>query len=229
MAAGGDEFAYHPMPVLVPVAFVLAVVGLTGLMGLMGVLVALIALPLSVWAIVKVARSEGFYSGGTLAKLALGLSLVGLIGGSLVQRHRYQTEVPEGFERISFNYDVSKQPIGQAAFGGTEVSERIQALEGQPVFLKGYMYPTRQTQGLTSFLLLKDTGECCFGGDPAVTDMIGIKMQGDLTADHHELQRVAIAGKFRVNRNYGSSANDGSPEPLYLIDAEHFEVAQTAF
>ena len=227
--ASGDEFDYHPTPVLVPIVLVMSLVGLTGLIALPGILVALLTIPLAIWAWWKVRSSEGFYAGRSLALSALGLALVGAIGGITYQRYLYQHEVPKGFERISFNQDVSREPIQQSAFGGTTVSPKIEDLVGEQVFIKGYMYPTKEVSGLRAFLLLKDTGECCFGGDPEVTDMIGVKMKGDLTADHYELQLVSVAGKFRVNRNYGNVETGGSPEPLYMIDAEHFELARTSF
>lgn len=226
-AEGG--FDYHPMPVLVPLAFVTALLGLTGLFGVVGILLAIVAVPLSLLAWWKVRQSDGFYSGGVLSKASVGLALFGVVAGIAAQRHAYQNEVPEGAERISFNYDVSKQPLTET-FNGYDVSEGIEQLEGQTVFVKGYMYPQQVTEGLPAFLLLKDTGECCFGGKPAITDMIGVKMEGDLRADHYEQTLVSVAGTFRVNRNYGRTGGgaDGL-EPLYQIEATHFEPARTRF
>ena len=53
----------------------------------------------------------------------------------------------------------------------------MKALDGQRIFIKGYMYPTKELEGLNSFLLVKDTGQCCFGGNPAITDMIMVTME----------------------------------------------------
>ena len=222
-----DGFDYHPMPVLVPVAFVIALLGLTGLVGVFGIIMAAIAVPIAAWALLKIRASEGFYSGRGLARAALALGLFGVIGGVVSQRIAYKNEVPAGFDRVSFKYDISEKPVEESNLG-MRVSSDVKQLEGKPIFVKGYMYPQRQTEGLKTFLLLKDTGECCFGGDPAVTDMIGIKLKGT-EASHHEQQLVSVAGTFRINPNYGNWSRDGSPEPLYMLDATHFELSRTRF
>lgn len=222
-----DTFDYQPMPVLVPLAMVLAIGGLTGLLGAFGILLGLVAIPVSILAWLKVRNSDGFYSGGTLAKTALGLAVVGVVAGVALQRHAYRNEVPDGARRLSFKYDISDEPLGET-FDGVAVSDAIRELDGQTVFLKGYMYPQKSTENLPSFLLLKDTGECCFGGEPAIQDMIGVKMSGDLLANHHEQVLVAVAGTFKVNENYGRTGAQ-KLEPLYQIEATHFEPARTIF
>ena len=65
------------------------------------------------------------------------------------------------------------------------------------MLLKGYMYPGKQQQGITQFLLVRDQGDCCFGGSPKITDRVlvqlrasqGISFSGRLTK---------IAGRFVI-------------------------------
>ena len=224
----GDGFDYHPMPVLVPIAAVLALGSLLAFLGLIGIVIGVVAVPVAILAWWKVRSSEGFYSGGGLAKASLVLALVGLIGGSAWQRQMYLNEVPEGFRRVNFSYDISKKPVAETPTG-VEVPDDVAELEGREIFIKGYMYPQQQTEDLRAFLLLKDTGECCFGGQPKVTDMIGVEMEGDLRADHHDLLLVSVAGTFHINHNYGRPNASGDPKPLYHLDATHFEIAKTQF
>ena len=48
------------------------------------------------------------------------------------------------------------------------------------------MYPTKELQGLKTFLLVKDNAQCCFGGNPAMRDMILVNMVGNKTVNFHQ-------------------------------------------
>jgi hypothetical protein len=80
------------------------------------------------------------------------------------------------------------------------------------------MYPQRKLTGLTEFVLLKDTGQCCFGGSPALTDMIVVRFK-DFTVDHRDLQLVNVAGKFHA----GNPTQSEGLSAIYTIDATHFK------
>jgi len=97
-------------------------------------------------------------------------------------------------------------------------------LDKQNVFLKGYMYPTRQTEDLKSFILVKDNGQCCFGGQPDAKDMILVEMQDDHRADFYA-GLVAVAGKFQAE----APTQAGELRPVYQLKGTHFEQARTAY
>ena len=67
------------------------------------------------------------------------------------------------------------------------VPPSAQELNGKKVFIKGYVYQPSgrggQMSGLKEFVLVRDKGQCCFGGNPKLTDMILVKLQGSLTAE----------------------------------------------
>jgi hypothetical protein len=86
------------------------------------------------------------------------------------------------------------------------------------------MYPTGRTEGLPGFLLLKDSGQCCFGGKPALQDMVGVRMAPGKEVDYFA-GRVAVAGTFKLNENYQGE----NLEPIYILEAEHFARAKTSF
>lgn len=138
--------------------------------------------------------------------------------------YNYHHEVPEGFERINFARQIS-----QNAFivneGARDIHPDVKALVDKPIFLKGFMYPTGQDVGLTKFLLLKDSGQCCFGGQPALQDMVEVRMKEGLDVDYYA-GRVSVAGTFKINPYY----HGADPlEPLFLLEAEYFSKAKTAF
>lgn len=222
------EFDYRPVPVSVVVGLALSVLGLTALLGFFGIPLALFGALLSLAAWWKVRSSEGAYGGRGLAVIGAVLGALGAAGGTATQVYAYKTEVPEGFERISFEYDISRPGIRQSA-EGVAIPQPVADLSGQDVFLKGYMYPDPQNrrEGIDSFLLVKDLGDCCFGGTPALTDMIGVEFPADddLRATFYEQTKVSVAGTFRVREDFGAGEN----EPVYGIDAKHFDRSRSAF
>jgi hypothetical protein len=126
--------------------------------------------------------------------------------------------VPEGYERVSFPW-LSKQPPEFRDDGDFNIAPDVAALDGKPIFIKGYMYPTRQKTGIQEFVLVKDTGQCCFGGNPKLTDMIVVKFQDGMTVDHKEQTLVAVAGTFHA-KNIRQS---GELAAIYSIDGTHFK------
>ena len=194
---GQDEFQYRPMPPLVPIS--MAFVCLSMLAGLSDLLliVPLVGIVLAFIAYYQISRSRGELSGGPLAITSLVLMLGIFIAFASLHLHSYATEVPQGFQRVNFNSDISLKgfPVQNGQMG---VHPDVAKLSEKPIYLKGYMFPYRETQGLTSFVLCKDSGECCFGGQPKPTDMILVHMKGGKTVNFHEKQLVGVAGTLRI-------------------------------
>ncbi len=218
------QFDYVPMPVVAPVAGVLGVCSLIAFLGLFGILLAVIGIIVGVLASWKVFRSHGDLSGMKPALSGLLLSLFSAVGGTALMVYNYQHEVPEGFQRVSFSQDISDSAF-VVEDGIKDVHPDVKALVDQPIFVKGFMYPSGKEYGLTEFLLLKDSGQCCFGGQPALEDMIGVRMKDDMDVDYYG-GRVSVAGTFKINPEY---RGQDSLEPLFLLETEFFTKAKTAF
>ena len=118
-------------------------------------------------------------------------------------------EVPAGCLPISYE---ALQPRP-----GEPVPASARELDGKRVFIKGYMYPSSQMTGIREFVLCRDNGTCCFGGQPKLTDMIQVDLKEPLTLDYQTgLRRVA--GTFRVEPN---AAGRGMGSVLYRLDADY--------
>jgi hypothetical protein len=131
----------------------------------------------------------------------------------------YATEVPDGFTRIS--YDVL-QPTPQPDEESQElIPASAEALEGQKVFIKGYMHPLTilpASDRVRSFVLVRDNGDCCFGAaQPKLTDMILVELTGNLRMQYRTRQ-VKLAGTFHVDFRQGTG---GVGTLAYRLDAEH--------
>jgi hypothetical protein len=74
------------------------------------------------------------------------------------------------------------------------------------------MFPENNPQGLTAFLLVKDSGTCCFGGQPKLFDMIGVQMEPGKTVDYYS-GKVSVAGELELNSEYSGRERD----PIYLM------------
>jgi hypothetical protein len=92
-----------------------------------------------------------------------------LVGGSAMHTYAYLTEVPEGYHRISF---ADLQPAIDPKSGEPLLPK---SLDGQRIFVKGYVHPGVSSAGeVKKFILVPDMGTCCFGGQPKLTDMIEV-------------------------------------------------------
>ena len=139
-----------------------------------------------------------------LAVAGLLLSFVCFTTSGGLWAYGYQTEVPEGFRRLNFMNDISRKGFRRCSKGKADIfNPDVKALDGQKVFIKGYMYPTKQMQGLKTFLLVKDNAQCCFGGNPAMQDMIWSTWCRGRPSDFHQGILMSVAGVFHCQQASG--------------------------
>ena len=149
--------------------------------------------------------------GKWLALAALVLSAGSFVGGSILQSVAYATEVPDGHVRLNFTEDIARKGL-VVEHGQIVAPPEVAALDGDAVFLKGYMFPMRQTQGLPTFVFCRDSGDCCFGGTPKTEDMIYVRMAEGQTTDYFP-GLVSVAGTFRLRRDQSGETMCGSLTP----------------
>ena len=136
--------------------------------------------------------------------------LIGVVLAGIAHAHEYATELPEGFVRLSY---ADLQPAeGEQA---TRVPDPARAMDGRDVLLKGYIYPGKQQHGLVQFLLVRDQGDCCFGGNPKITDRVLVQLADPAGIDFTP-KLTKVAGRFRVQP---AGAADLQGGVLYHLDA----------
>jgi hypothetical protein len=116
-----------------------------------------------------------------------------LVGGSSLHVVVYATEVPEGYLRISF---AELQPADERP--DLPVPPSALELDGKQVFVKGYLYPDGQQANIKRFVLVPDMGTCCFGGQPALTDMIEVTLEDPLRTAYARRKRK-LGGVLKVD------------------------------
>ena len=127
--------------------------------------------------------------------LAIGSMVVGgllFAGGFWYQATVYARELPPGFERL--NYAALQPGEGEPA---NLIPESAVKMHDRDVLLKGYMYPGKQQRGIRQFLLVRDQGDCCFGGNPKITDRVLVQMADKQTIEYTPRLRK-IAGRFSI-------------------------------
>lgn len=208
------DFPYRAVSRAAIASLVLAVLALIGLIPTFEALLvlALFGIAAAMMGMRAVRRYPAEYSGGAVALTGLMLNLAILVGGAAEHTYIYMTEVPEGYQRVHF-YEL-QQPKN-VADGPTS---RAIALDGEQIFLKGYIHPASGDGLLKRFVLVPDLGTCCFGGQPRSSDMVDVTLSGNQTI-RSGLTRVKLAGKLLVNQ-HGLNKGDFDNPVFYRLRAD---------
>lgn len=191
-ALGGVTIAAAVLALLSPLGFVdwwlLAVPLLAAVLGVVG------------WRDI-LARPD-VLTGRPIAIAAILVGIALFAGGLWYQATVYARELPPGFERLSY---AALQP-GEDDMPGA-IPAAAMRMHGKDVLLKGYMYPGKQQHGIRQFLLVRDQGDCCFGGNPKITDRVLVQLTEKRGIEFTARLRK-IAGRFSI-RPAGSADVEG--------------------
>lgn len=205
----GDGDAYRPFSGTAIAAAALAVVSPVIFLGWPFAAVPAVATLLAALAVRDTRRRPEALSGGGIAWAALAVASLVLVIGLATLAISYVAELPEGYTRLNY---AMLQPL--AGDPPTAVPEAARSLSGRDVLLKGYMYPGSRQRGISDFLLVRDQGDCCFGGNPKITDRVLVRLT-DQTGIEFTPRLVKIAGRFRVEP---AGAPDLGGGVLYHLD-----------
>jgi hypothetical protein len=214
---GGDE-AYAPYrsvskaAVMSVLAVVFSLLGLLFPVLLAGTLVAIFA---GVVAMRNLRRYPNELTGRKAALAGIVGGGLLLIGGIATHAYIYVTEVPEGYERITFE-DLQFPEDAVAS----SLPPLPKQLDGKRVFVKGYIHPGVADMGeIRKFILVPDMGTCCFGGQPALTDMVEVTITGPNGLRYAQIKRK-LAGTFHVSYRLKKVAG-GLNGGYYALDADY--------
>ncbi|NOY29813.1 MAG: DUF4190 domain-containing protein [Planctomycetes bacterium] len=229
-----DDFEYRPLS---SSAIAAAIFGVLSLLmfaaggeslqsSLMLSPIPIVGLVVGLIALAKIRSMPNQLSGSKVAVLGVVLSAIGLVGGLSYAGYVHATEVPDGYVRIPF-YEL--RPDEVEVRNGHIVPEAVQQLEGQKVFIKGYMRPgTSVTQEgspvrrhARHFLLVRDNNECCFGDQSKVKyyDQVFVTMAGSRTAD--DSRRLIRAGG--TLRSMPQNLRQNESHPVYLLEVDYLQ------
>ena len=171
-------------------------------------------------------RFEQHISGKRLALIGFALNITILVVGGTLFTIEYLTEVPDGYQRISF-YTLDAEGVSTA----NPISQEIYELKDNKVFIKGYIHPGVNGLGrIQRFVLVGDLKTCCFGGQPKPWDMVEVTLK----KEHHlsyDMKVHKLWGKMDIGSGnhiaVGSTKEVTGDKPLqggyYAIDADGVE------
>jgi len=188
------DFPYRAMSSTAIASLVFAsMAALMGFFVWLGLGLAIIGIAVGVMAISKINLYPNEFDGKQIAIAGVVLNLAILALGIAMHSYIYLTEVPEGYSRVQF-YELQ-----QADNGPNMPTEKAIEINGQSVFLKGYIHPSSGGGLLKHFILVPDLGTCCFGGQPKSSDMIEVTLNGGQTTKAG-FRKKKLAGVFQVNQ-----------------------------
>ncbi len=189
------EFPYRAMSSTAISSLVFAVLGLlAGVFFWPGLGLCVVGILVGLIGYRQIRRFPEEFDGMRIAIAGIAINSVILLGGAALHTYIYLTEVPDGYTRIQF-YEL-QQDANQPVDAPTE---RAIEINGQPVFLKGYIHPSSGSGLLKRFILVPDLGTCCFGGQPKSSDMIEVTLGGGQTTKAG-LTKKKLAGTFMLNQ-----------------------------
>ena len=188
------EFPYRALSSAAIASVVFAVLALTGFFFWPSLGLALLGAVLGLFGYRQIKRFPKEFAGHSLAMTGVVLNLLVVLGGVSMHSYIYLTEVPEGYTRVHFweLQQVSNAPQDKPTTKAFEI-------DGNAIFLKGYIHPSSGSGLLKRFILVPDLGTCCFGGQPKSSDMIEVNLLNGQTTKAG-MTKKKLAGTFMLNR-----------------------------
>lgn len=185
---------------------------------------------LGLLAIRKILRASEVLSGLGISTAGVALCLLFSVLGVGYQIYLYSFEIPPGYEPIKFTDLVADPVTGQLPeqalllavrrdSGGRleplveRFDEEGRQIMPPPVFIEGYMYPTRQVSDIDVFTLVPSIEQERFGAvTPNPTEMIGVKLL--YSRIPYRTSTIRVGGYLFVDENYTQET------PPYRLEAD---------
>jgi hypothetical protein len=209
----GSEGSYRVISKAAVLSLAIGLVSVVGLVSVGMLAVPVVGLASGLLALRAIRMYPDEVSGKVPAWMGVVLSGVLLASGATLHTYMYLTELPEGYERYSFQ---ELQPDKE--FPELPIPPSALEMNGRKIFIKGYVHPGVQGAGpVDRFVLVPDMGTCCFGGQPKLTDMIDVQLING-HALSYSMRKRSLKGVFTVDPRI--VAPDGSQGACYRLVAE---------
>jgi hypothetical protein len=176
------------------------------------VAVPLAGIAIGIIALRRIAARSDEITGRIPAAIGVALATFGLMGGQARLWYIRITELPPDHVRVSYS---DLQPPERSLI---KVPDAAYKFDGKRVLIKGYVLAGNRKDGIRTFILVRDKGDCCFGGNPKLTDRILVQLQPGLAFSYTDrLQK--LAGLFHVREG---QAVDVAGDVVYQLEDAHF-------
>ncbi len=154
------------------------------------------------------AESPGIHNSAVVAPNKIEL----LIADKSFRRERGTDAVRISYDDIDLLKVLNMEPVPPNAV--EYFPEWLAGLNGKQIRIRGWMYPTFISEGITSFTLARDNGICCFQRMPKIYDVIFVKLEKGQSTSYIDQRPFDVEGTFGIDNE-----GDGSDLPrLYKIE-----------
>jgi hypothetical protein len=207
-----DYASYRSLSLAAVLSCVLGVASFLAFFDWWLVVLPVAGIVLGLLALRRIAARSNELTGRIPAAIGVALSAVGLVGGQATLWYQRITELRPGEVRMSYSDlqppDRSLIPVPDSAY----------QFDGKQVLVKGYVLAGNRKDGIRTFILVRDKGDCCFGGNPKLTDRILVRLKPGLTFSYTDrLQK--LAGLFRIEQG---QAVDVAGNVIYQLEDAEF-------
>ena len=189
-------------------SLILGVLSILTFVNMLFVIFPIMGIVLGVMAIRKILRATNELEGLGIASAGVALSALMMIAGTTYRIYVTQYEVPGGYVVLNFTDLVADHRTGRIPDDILRLTphydEQGNTHPGTPVFIEGYMFPTRQTTELRRFMLVPAVERGPFGPvTPDPSQMIDVTLVGDQRVSYRSTP-VKVGGILIVNPDRAS-------------------------
>lgn len=118
-----------------------------------------------------------------------------------------------GVKEVTFD-DIALELKKGDPYEPALLTDKIKALDGKTIRLRGYILPSFQQSGIKQFILVRDNMECCFGPGALLHDCVVVEMVAPATTSF-TVRPVSVEGTFKIHELKGP---DGNYLAIYHLD-----------
>ncbi len=136
-----------------------------------------------------------------------------------VEPPRRPSGLPSSVKDVTFD-DIKLDMKKGDPFKPALLTEKVRALAGNSIRIRGYILPSFQQEGIKQFVLVRDNMECCFGPGALLHDCILVEMIPPATA-RFTVRPVSVEGTFSL-RDVKDPSN-GKYLAIYHLDGKQVQ------
>ena len=110
---------------------------------------------------------------------------------------RRPSGLPSSVKEVTFD-DIKLDLKKGDLFNPALLTDKVKALAGSSIRIRGYILPSFQQEGIKQFVLVRDNMECCFGPGALLHDCILVEMVPPATATF-TVRPVSVEGTFSLH------------------------------
>jgi len=205
------EIGYRVVNLWAVASLVLGVLSVTAALHRCFIFIPLVGVVAGWKALRQLRRLGEAQTGVALAHIGIAASVFFGLGGTIFL-YFVMNDVPYGYKGITFE-DLQPNPGESVSRYALELQPTMR--DDQRVFIRGFIYPGRQTQGIKDFFLVPTLGHCSFCFTQLrPTDFVRVRLVSDLTVDYKSTE-IGVGGRLRVDQL--------SAQAPYALEADHVQ------